>query len=194
MSDETNNIGNDELPSELEILKKRATTLNIKFHPSIGVDTLRAKVTAALEAGPDAKAPSTIAAPVNVIKPIESIDARNKRLRTESAKLIRVRVTCMNPNKKEWEGEVFTVSNSVVGTFKKFVQFDADEGWHIPTIIYKHLKERQCQVFTTVKGPRGNKIRKGKLIKEFAIEVMDPLTGEELDALAQRQAMANNLG
>ena len=99
----------------------------------------------------------------------------------------------MNPNKKEWEGEIITAGNAGVGTFKKYIPFNADEGWHVPNIIYQVLKGRECQVFSTVTGPRGNKFRKGKLIKEFAIEVLPPLTEDELKDLAQRQAMAKSV-
>jgi hypothetical protein len=46
-------------------------------------------------------------------------------------------------------------------------------------------------VFYPVKTMHGVTVRKGKLIKEFAIEVLPQLTPEELRDLAQRQAMAN---
>jgi len=36
-------------------------------------------------------------------------------------------------------------------------------------------------------------VRQGKLIKEFAIEVLDALTPGELHELAQRQAMAKSI-
>ena len=76
---------------------------------------------------------------------------------------------------------------------KKYVPFNADEGWHVPTIIYKQLVNRECQVFTTVRDARGNASRKGKLIKEFAIEVLPQLTPDELQELARRQAMAKSI-
>jgi hypothetical protein len=44
-----------------------------------------------------------------------------------------------------------------------------------------------------VPDSRGNKVRKGKLIKEFAIEELPPLTKEELAELAQRQAMSKSV-
>jgi hypothetical protein len=37
---------------------------------------------------------------------------------------------------------------------------------------------------------RGNKVRRGRLIAEFAIEELSPLSEKELKELAQRQAMA----
>jgi hypothetical protein len=99
----------------------------------------------------------------------------------------------MNPAKKEWDGEIFTAGNSLVGSMTKYVPFNADDGWHVPRIIYQQLVQRQCQVFTTVRDSRGNTSRKGKLIKEFAIEVLPMLTAEELKDLAQRQAMAKSI-
>ncbi len=165
---------------ELATLKARADMLGVKYHPSISLEKLREKVNASL--APEEKAAA--AAPV--------VD--RAAMQRQANELVRVRVTCMNPAKKEWEGEIFTVGNSVVGTIKKYVPFNADEGWHVPRFILDQIKARECQVFTTVKGPRGNTTRQGKLIKEFAVEILDPLTEEELHDLAQRQAMAKSVG
>ena len=167
---------------ELTALKERAELMGVKFHPSISLEKLREKVNAAIsdvQKDPEAEAPK-----------------KNSRLEAQrkASELVRIRVTCMNPAKKEWEGEIFTVGNSTVGTFKKYVPFNADEGWHVPWIIYEQLKERECQVFVTKRDERGNTTRTGKLIKEFAIEVLPNLTEEELKDLAQRQAMAKSVG
>ena len=177
-----------EMPDELTSLKQRADLLGLSYHPSIGLEKLRDKVNAALSVQEETKPEEVAQEPVT-----ETKDQKLRRLRDEAAKLVRIRVTCMNPNKKEWEGEIITAGNAGVGTFKKYIPFNADEGWHVPNIIYQVLKDRECQVFSTVTGPRGNKFRKGKLIKEFAIEVLPPLTEDELKDLAQRQAMAKSV-
>ena len=178
----------DDLPvqDELAVLKARADALGISYHPSIGVEKLREKVNAALKKD---EAPQE--APTADAKETES--QRRNRLREEASKLVRIRLTCMNPHKKEWQGEFITAGNSVVGTFTKFIPFNADEGWHVPHIIYEQLRDRECQVFVTVRDSKGNATRKGKTIKEFAIEVLPPLTEEELKDLAQRQAMAKSV-
>ncbi len=165
---------------ELVALKERADLLGVKYHPSISLEKLREKVNATLaptedEAEAAPKKPNRLAA--------------QKR----ASELVRIRLTCMNPAKKEWEGEIFTVGNSAVGTFKKFIPFNADEGWHVPRIILEQLQERQCQVFVTSRDKRGNTTRQGKLIKEFAVEILPALTEEELKDLAQRQAMAKSI-
>lgn len=178
----------DDLPvqDELAVLKARADALGISYHPSIGVEKLREKVNAALKKD---EAPQE--APTEDANETES--ERRNRLRQEASKLVRIRLTCMNPHKKEWQGEFITAGNSVVGTFTKFIPFNADEGWHVPHIIYEQLRDRECQVFVSVRDSKGNVTRKGKTIKEFAIEVLPPLTEEELKDLAQRQAMAKSV-
>ena len=193
MTDETNLIEDTQedevvVQDELDALKARANLLGVKFHPSISLEKLREKVNAAVTS--DGAATSEEEAKDPAEPKQETIGEKRKRLKTEALKLVRIRLTCLNPAKKEWEGEIITVGNSLIGTVKKFVPFNADDGWHVPHVIYQQLQERQCQVFYTATDARGNKVRKGKLIKEFAIEVLPPLTKEELDELARRQAMA----
>lgn len=193
MTDETNLIEDTQedavvVQDELDALKARANLLGVKFHPSISLEKLREKVNAAVTS--DGAATSEEEAKDPAEPKQETIGEKRKRLKTEALKLVRIRLTCLNPAKKEWEGEIITVGNSLIGSVKKFVPFNADDGWHVPHVIYQQLKERQCQVFYTATDARGIKVRKGKLIKEFAIEVLPPLTKEELEELARRQAMA----
>ena len=186
---ETNDIeGQDAavVADELSALKARADLLGVSYHPSIGVEKLREKVNAAVTKPEPVKEAVQVATPV-------SEAMRRKQLKQEAAKLVRIHLTCMNPAKKEWPGEVFTVGNALVGTFKKFIPFEAEEGWHVPQIMYQMLKDRQCQIFVNGKSKNGVTIRTGKIIKEFAIEVLDPLTPKELQELAQRQAMAKSV-
>ena len=174
-----------EMPDELTALKARADMLGLKYHPSVGVDKLREKINAAM--ADDKPVEAEVATPVAE----ETVGERRFRKRKEATELVRIRVSCMNPAKKEWDGEIITAGNSLVGTFSKFIPFtDAEDGWHVPRIIYNQLVQRQCQVFTTTRDGRGNSSRKGKLIKEFAIEVLPNLTAPELAELAQRQAMS----
>ena len=191
MTDETNlNEENQDaeviVQDELDALKARANLLGVKFHPSISLEKLREKVNAAVTSEGEVEEVTNTPSETKE----ETIGEKRKRLKAEALKLVRIRLTCLNPAKKEWEGEIITVGNSLIGSVKKFVPFNADDGWHVPHVIYQQLKERQCQIFYTATDARGNKVRKGKLIKEFAIEVLPPLTKEELDELARRQAMA----
>ena len=186
-----NEIENEEVivQDELTTLKERATLMGLKFHPSISLDKLREKVNAATDESdePDDEVVST-----KVVAPVieETMNQKRNRLKKEALALVRIRLTCMNPAKAEWEGEIFTIGNALIGSVKKFVPFNADDGWHVPNIILQQLQERQCQVFVSAKDARGNNVRRGKLIKEFAIEILPPLTKTELEELARRQAMS----
>jgi len=183
---------NDELSlaeAALEELKARATMLGVKFHPSISAEKLREKL-AEHAAAQEANQP---AAPEPVVAAAETAGQKRKRLQDEQTKLVRVRLTCMNPNKREWEGELFSIGNNVVGTIKKYVPFNAPNGWHIPQIMLNMIQERQCQIFENKKAKNGVTVRQGKLIKEFAIEILDALTPEQLHDLAQQQAMAGRI-
>ena len=175
--------------TELENLKSRAEKLGVKFHPSISAEKLREKIKAH-QADGEGEAGEAGEAEPKAEDTTENPSLKKLRLKREALKLVRVRITCMNPAKKEWEGEIITVANNAVGTVKRYVPFNIEDGWHVEHILLEQLRERQCQIFVSEKDSRGNKVRKGKLIREFAIEVLDPLTEEELRDLAQRQAMA----
>ena len=178
-----------ETPDELTTLKARADLLGISYHPSIGLAKLKEKIDQALEPeAPVQEVKEEAAAPT-----VETEGQRRQRLKKDASALIRIRITCLNPAKKEWEGEIITVSNSVIGTIRKYIPFNADDGWHVPQAILNMLNERMCQVFNSVPDGKGNMVRKGKLVKEFSIEVLPDLTPSELYDLAQRQSMSKTV-
>lgn len=135
------------------------------------------------------------------IRKVSSIDLINNeaqfvedQLRKKATKLVRVRVTNLNTNKRDHQGEIFTTGNAVIGTVKRYVHFNAEDGWHVEQIIVDMMRERKCQIFLKGKDEKGNKIQIPKLINEFAIEVMTPLTPAEIKHLAEQQALAQNIG
>ena len=104
-----------------------------------------------------------------------------------ATKLKRVIVTCRNPMKASWEGEIFSVGNDVVGSFTKYIPFGLESGYHVPQIILDTMNDKQCTVFVNGKTKNGEKVKVGKLIKEFGIEVLEPLTEQEISELATEQ-------
>jgi hypothetical protein len=187
-----------QVEEEIAILKQRADLMGIAYHPSISLDKLKARINAKLndeplplETNEEEATVTTITERTLQFKPETKVE-KMERLRLEAARLVRIRVTCMNPNKKDWDGDVFTVSNSFVGTFRKYVPFNAEEGWHVPNIIYEYIKDKNF-VHHYVEKKDGKEINRHKLVKEFAVEVLDPLTDEELKELAQRQAMSRSI-
>lgn len=174
--------------SELAQLKLQAQRMGIPFSPNIGLDTLRERIRTALAAPTEA--------PVKESKTVMTATQIRQQHLAEATKLIRVRVTCHNPMKKEWRGEVFTFANSIVGTIKKFVPYntEGDEtGYHVPHCIYQLMKEKKYQSFVTKKLANGDAVRVPKLSQEFTLEVLPQLTQEELNKLAADQRARNAL-
>jgi hypothetical protein len=176
--------------TELEALKERADMLGITYHPNIGLDKLKEKVNSTIESieiDSETEIPNDIS---NIPVIQETQIQMQNRLRKEAAKLIRIRVTCMNPSKKEWKGEVITAANSIIPEISKYVPFGIDEGWHVPMIIYNAMKERMYTQHYTTKID-GKVVHKQRQAKEFAIEVLPALSIQELQALASDQARRN---
>lgn len=223
MTNENEQIQKDEelfkdpapiVQDEMTTLKERAKQLGITHHPSIGLEKLREKVTAAIEGKQEAEVvedeetpkddsvkanlPDTVKAtelPSGevVYAPKETEMQKRIRVRKEATRLIRVKITCMNPNKVNWPGEIISVGNNIVGDQKKFIPFNTgEEGYHIPKIIYDFLVQRECPIYRQgAKGPNGVQKRELVMIREFSIEVLPDLDETALKELAQRQAMAN---
>ena len=183
MSNDNETMQQDELAS----LKSRADLMGVSYHPNIGLEKLREKINATVEGAPVVAEQTKVAASTEAG---ETEAQYHGRMRREANELVRVRVTCTNPAKAEWDGEIFSAGNSLVGTVTKYVPFNNDEGWHLPRIVYNMMRDRMCQIFVNVKDSRGNTTRQGKLIKEFGMEVMPDLTREDLDELARRQALS----
>lgn len=188
----------DENKASLDIIRGQATELGIKFHHRANEATIRKLIDDHLNKAENptesepvvAKSkitPDILKTPVVPISHEEFLQrqaAENKRLVSH---LIRVRIQCMNPQKKDWPGEIISVGSAKLGTFKKYVPFHGVE-YHVPKIIFDMMKERKCTVFDVTRNARGQTTKKGRQIPEFNIEVLPPLTKEELSDLARSQA------
>ncbi len=178
--------GKNEKELNLDTLKQKADTLGIVYNPRIGIAKLQDKINQFLAEAEETEA-LRISAP-------EPMSVKLARLRKEASKLIRVRINCLNPAKRNWPGEIVSIGNGKIGTFKKFVPFSLEAGYHIPKIIYNFLVERQFQSFYTIKGRNGKPdAKRSKLMREFNIEVLPDLTRKELDALIKEQAINHSI-
>lgn len=158
---------------ELELLKQRADDMGVKYHPSISLEKLKAKIAESLE-------------PVKATNVNQTKAEKRNQLRKECEKLVRVQIVNMNPNKREWKGEFFTASNSVVGTLTRFVPFDVE--WHVPAFILKQIKNRKFRVTKEESNGKGGKTTKNIFVPEFGVSELAPLTEKELKDLAAEQA------
>ena len=206
-----------EQKEELRILKETATKAGIQFAKNLGLQSMRDLVRK--ELAPDANSHLVTQAgdisaeqqSLDQIKDKNSMEARSLRARINMlvlpefqskikktankrdncGKLVRIIAHNNSPLKKEWEGEIITASNDL-GTWKKYIQFDVE--WHVPKIIYNVLKEKKYSHFYSRKNDQGITIRKVRLLPEYNIELLEPLTNSEVKALAERQlvTMAEN--
>ena len=120
-------------------------------------------------------------------------EINKERVEKKAMKLKRVQITCNNQNKRNWTGEIFTVQNGSLGApIRKFVQFNVPT--HVPEILYNTIKERQLQIFYTEKASNGQKVTRSKLINEFSITDLPPITAAELDAIKKKQLAEASVG
>lgn len=179
MSDEmVNDVQEESTVDELTMLKARADQLGINYHHKVGLEKLRKMVNDAINGDSEEDTD-------NATSTLTEHQARMK-IRDDMMALVRVNVHCNDPAKKEWPGEIIEVSNSVIEA-KKYVKYDTTEGYHIPKIIYLALKDKEVQLFRTVKSAKGVDIKEPYLAKAYSIEVLPPLTEKELAQLAADQ-------
>ena len=196
MTDLTQNENSDsieETVNELDLLKQRARMMGIQFSNNIGVEALRAKIEAkqAEESDnkievPAVKAASTKSAKATMLAAMKS----------EQMKLVRLRISNLDPKKKDLRGEVITVGNDIMGKVAKFVPYGevTDNGYHVPQCIYNELKSRKFLHIRTTKNPRTGEAQvEQRLVPEFALEVLPQLTAEELAQLAAQQAASGGV-
>lgn len=166
------------MSDELEIkvdesteLKARLDLMNIKYHHNAKVETLRNLLEEAL-------------------KPTEVMTPQELRVSQMDAalSLVRCRITCMNPHKRDWTGEIFTTGNSIIGTVKKYVPYNCEhaESYHIPRIIVDSMRERKYLQVRGIKTASGA-TQETYFVPEFQVVELPPLTKEELETLASDQ-------
>lgn len=180
------------MSEELTLLKERAATMGLSYKANIGVEALKAKIEAHLKGEPDESEKDSKNKPKEMTAEQMHQAVREQQL-AEQRKLVRVRVTCLNPAKAHARGEIFTISNAFFGTVRRYVPFGemTDEGWHIEQCIYEVMKERRFNSIRIRKDKTGlAEMPESRLVPEFAIEVLPDLTPEEIERLARVQAAA----
>lgn len=188
---------------EKAMLKQRARMMGISFSNNISVEALRAKIAAKMEGRSDQAEDQQEQppAPPQLQDPSEPAPTRPMTLREklvkENMKLVRLRIVNLDPKKKDLPGEIFTVANEYLGTVRKFVPYGekTDEGYHVPYCIYKMMKARKFLNIRTYKDRQNqNQIKiEQNWASEFALEVLPPLTREELARLGAAQLAAGGL-
>lgn len=186
---------------ELTFLKERAKVMGIPFSNNISLETLRKRVGDKMEgkdepevnplAG-DSEIAAITAAPKKLDAKQNALALRKLMLR-EQMKLVRVRITNMDPKKKDLPGEIWTVSNEYLGNVRKMIPYgeQTDDGFHIPYCLFRLLQSKRFLHIRTVKDRvTGLERQEKQWVKEFSLDVLPDLTKEELARLAATQAAA----
>jgi len=116
----------------------------------------------------------------------QSVGQAKLNARRKAMSLIRINVSCNDPMKTSWTGELISAGNDVVGSITKYVLFNTVDGYHVPKIVYNTLKDKMCTVFVN-KKINGQMSKVAKQIKAYTIEVLPQLTVEELAELGKEQ-------
>jgi hypothetical protein len=201
-------------PSELDSLRARADLMGLQYKRTLGVEKMRELVNAAVNAEanklPDLQAAAEQAVTTNFAQVLsevtqdqlaaaiaavpevpkaETLSEKRYRLKQEANKLVRVHIMNMNPARKDWESDTYTVGNAYIGTITRTIPFNVD--WHVEQALLNVLQERECIVFREKKDQQtGHMSVKSVRIKELQIAILPPLTEQELKELGRRQAMA----
>ncbi len=126
---------------------------------------------------------------------VKDADLRRKVIRAQAMRMIRCRISNVDPNDNAIPATIVTCYSKYTGKVSKAIPHDDDfyeNGYHIPKIIYDELLSRTFNARKEVKN-RGQAgavgIKKMKTVKQrkFVIEVLEPLTAAELKALASSQ-------
>jgi len=159
-------------------LRVEAEALGIDVPGNISKVKLKAKID---------KVRSAINEPVvdpekEVIEP--EIDPIVKQ-RNEMRKLMRVRITCHDPQFKKHTG-VIRAAGSTVFFIRRFVPFNRPT--HIEKVLYDFMKRAQFQWFEEkTNRATGRKYKVPRSSPAFVIEDLPALTKEELEELARDQ-------
>ena len=192
-------------PSELDMLKSRAKLMGITFSNNIGLDALKTKIEEHKQASEAKTQTQTQVTAQTDMQQAESQTENQKKkaktlslrshLQKEKMKLVRLRITNLDPKKKDLPGEILTIGNEYLGTVRKFVPFGeaTDNGYHVPYCLYEMMRDRKFLSIKTRKGPKGQTIVEQQMVREFALEILPPLTEAELARLSAAQLSAGGV-
>lgn len=200
----TDTINFDELTPELKeeyrsTLIEEAKRLGVEFKNNIGIETLYNRVNAARKGetlneeeleNENVKQGDKIApnlenvnlVPQEELKLSPELARQKKREYLETK--VRVQITCNDPMKSDWQGEILEVSNNIISRKKEFVPFNVP--WHVNRFILNMLEERTFTHHYTVKIG-GKIVNRHKLAKAFSITPLPPLTKQEIEAIGRKQ-------
>jgi len=189
-------------------LKEIADAYGIKYSPNIGENTLRERLMERLgdiddnnplampdEEYEDSPLPGD-EAELN-LQPSEEprkrtgfdLDpglAKRQKVLKQMMKLVRCRISPFDPQFKDWPGIILEAGNRIHKE-KRYIPFNKD--WHVPQVLYDVLKNKKYRRRIERKDPAtGKPIYEQVMEPAYNIEVLPPLTKEELEEIRRNRA------
>jgi len=198
----------------VEELRQAATDLGISFSGNTGAGTLRKKIEDFFAEEPvidftkDEDKEDEIIRPTKPEKrgnsiadllemdenQIEDEQLLRQVVRAKALRLIRVRITNLDPNDAQIPGAIMTAMNNWCGKVSRYISYgdENEAGQHVEKILLDFMKEQKFVQYKEKKGGTfGIKTYDTKFVSKFAIEELPMLTPQELAELAAHQRASN---
>lgn len=120
---------------------------------------------------------------------------RRQVIRAKSLRLSRVRIQNLDPSEASIPGAILTVSNKYIGKVSRYIpNSNEGEGYHVEEIILKMLHAKKFVLRKEVGISKfGIKKYRDVLVAKYSIEILPPMTQDELDALGRQQVASGSL-
>ena len=172
-------------PTDRELLKQKADLLGLTYASNISTDKLRDLINQANE-------PVEVKQDTSVNMSGSSVEDEAMALRLELTKKIRVMITCNDPLMKDWDmTPYYSFSNSTITLDSITIPLGVE--WHIPNAYVGMLQAMECKIPVKTKDDKGRPITTRRTVKKYNVNILPPLTAEELEALKMAQVMRDGL-
>lgn len=173
-----------DLELHIEALKSQLDLRGIKYHHKAGLEKLKSLLEEADAEDLDADNAEVGQSP----RAKHNADlAMQEEMRKKCLRLRRIMVTCNDPLKIKWRGEIIQGGNSVLGNVRKYIPFGNPNGWYVPEILITVMKEK---VFRR-ENIKENDPMSGGLAPTYSITYLDDLTPQQLADLKHQQSLRN---
>ena len=127
---------------------------------------------------------------------IEDLSLRREAIRAQALRLVRVKIQNLDPNDAAVTGAIISLQNKYTGKISKLIPFgsETENGYHIPWMMYEHLKQWKFPLRKEVRGGRfGVKTYKTVMTNKFNVEILPPLSMAELTELKNLQRASQSI-
>jgi len=177
-------MSTENTQSERESLFERADLMGLTYKKNISTDKLRELVNGEIAPAETKVEPKK--------KGAKTQDEVRADFRAEQTALERVILTCNDPQMKDWETTPYLhVSNAVLSLPRITIPFGVE--WHVPKIYLDLIKNQNCTITVKSKDEQGRPITVPKEIKKYNVQMLPPLSQEELAELKQSQIMRDGV-